>query len=138
VEVPDVEERWISARRLRTTEERPRLTMEGLCGLPCEVLLEELARGLMLGKGPGPRSFSRVSTWFPWLGVISAENCSPDGNWSRASEEGVPVLPERMDEASLESGEGSRLGDSADSVSIIATSSCLLERSGTGELEGAS
>lgn len=53
-EVPDVEECWISARRLRTTERRPRLTMEGLCGWPCEVLLEELARGLMLGKGPGP------------------------------------------------------------------------------------
>jgi hypothetical protein len=53
VEVPDVEEGWISARRLRTTERRPRLTMEGLCGWLSEVLLKELVRGLMLGNGPG-------------------------------------------------------------------------------------
>jgi hypothetical protein len=50
----------------------------------------------------------------------------------------VPVLPEWMDEASLGSGEDSRLGDTADSVFIVETSTCLLERSGTGELERAS
>jgi hypothetical protein len=48
------------------------------------------------------------------------------------------VLLERMEEASLGSGEGSRLGATTDSVSIVEASTCLVERSGTGELESAS
>jgi len=96
--------------------------------------LEELSRDLILGEGVGSGSFSHVSTRFFWLGVISAENWSPDGKWFLASEEWASVLVERIDETffNLDREGNSRLGDTDESVTIAET--CLLGTSDTGEL----
>src|SRR6266566_5885159 len=98
--VLDVESCCISARRLRTTELWPRLTMEGLWEWLCKDRVEEpdSGRGLVDGAGSRLGSFFRASTTFLWLGVTSAERCSPGGSFLVGEEE-TDVLIERTDNA---------------------------------------
>ena len=110
--------------------------MEGLWEWLCKDRVEEpdSGRGLVDGAGSRLGSFFRASTTFLWLGVTSAERCSPGGSFLVGEEE-TDVLIERTDNASLDGGEDSPPSSTGELVSVVVTP--LLAGSDTGELESA-